>query len=194
MTITGISSITGVSSITFSSALTYATWNPSDKYSNVILSGGNLTATVDGSGVDIFQGVRANQSLAGDIYWEILATTANSNLVGVSTTGASLTDKVGGDAFGWGYGEDGIMYHNGSSVAFGATYTNGDIISFRYSQSGNTLAAYKNDVLQYTFTGVTGTVYPSASFNKFNTSVLTANFGNSSFTYTIPPGYTGLYS
>jgi len=86
---------------------------------------------------------------SGKWYWEVKATDVN----GVTAIGVTMphywdTDyTLGGCIY---YGQTGQRYNNSSAGAFGATYTDGDIISFALDMDATppTMEVYKNNVSQ----------------------------------------------
>ena len=86
---------------------------------------------------------------SGKWYWEVKATDVN----GVTAIGVTMphywdTDyTLGGCIY---YGQTGQRYNNSSASAFGATYTDGDIISFALDMDATppTMEVYKNNVSQ----------------------------------------------
>lgn len=177
-------------------ATTYATWNPSDKSTDVSLSGGNLV--VAKSLQNWPGGVRSTIGKAsGKWYWEVTVTTAHADrtyCVGAATASASLVSTAGcfgaADNLGWSYyGNTGNrIYSTNTSAACGATYTTGDVIGLALDVDAGTLAYYKNGSLQCTQTGLTGTIYAGANVYD-TTGSLTANFGASAFSYSVPAGF-----
>ena len=60
-------------------SITYATWNPSDKGTNITLSNGNLTVAKGNAG---WESVRATIGVSsGKWYWEVTANTYVSGAV-----------------------------------------------------------------------------------------------------------------
>lgn len=173
-------------------ALVYATWNPSDKYSGVILSGGDLIATNDG--VSQNEPVRATVGKsAGLWYWEI----TGANNVGISTTALTMVagNYPGAASGSYGYNKTGIRISNGSSAAYGTTFSPSDVIGIALDLSAGTLTFYKNGVSQgVAYSGLSGTFYPTCSVFGTSEPVCTANFGGSALTYSPPPGHNpGIY-
>lgn len=175
-------------------ATTYATFNPADKGSNIVLSNGNLTATTASS----FQSVRSNVSKTkGKWYWEVTLNHIDGFAGGIGLFGANLNDFVGDDASGWGYYENGNKFHTGSSVAYGSSYVAGDVIGVALDMDGGTVAFYKNGVAQGTaYTGLSGRMYAMNSINaNGGNAVVTANFGATAFSFSVPSGFNaGLFS
>jgi hypothetical protein len=172
------------------SAATYATWNPSDKSASITLSNGNLTA-VQGGTNGVFQSVRSTiGKSSGKWYWEYTAV-GNGRMASIALSTAGLTATyLGADANGWGfYGGDGKKYNNATGVAYGTTFTAGDVISVALDMDAGTVIFYKNGVSVGTaFTGLTGTMFAGIS-NDTNNDGFTANFGATALTYTPPSGY-----
>lgn len=170
--------------------LTYATWNPSDKGANIVLSGGDLTAaTTSSSG-----GVRSTiGKSSGKWYWEVTVNTAGQTLIGVANSSASLSVYPGSSSGAWTYYcIDGNKYNAGPKGAYGTSYTNGDVIGVALDMDAGTVTLYKNGVSQgVMFSGLTGALYAIVGCSA-NTSSNTANFGASAFTYTPPAGHSGL--
>lgn len=162
-------------------------WNPADKGSTVVLSGGDLTMTA-GPGTG---GVRAIASKAsGKWYFEVTATTlgAGGLVIGVSRATAGQ-GYPGQDAHGIGYYSTGSKVASAVTTAYGAAYVNGDVISVLYDADARTIAFWRNGVAQPTIpTGLVGELLPMVGA-IFGTGVATANFGATSFVYTMPAGY-----
>ena len=112
--------------------------------------------------------------------------------VGICKANVNLSNYLGGDANGWMYyNGDGNKYTNGTAVAYGATYTGGDIIGIAFDADIGTLTFYKNGVSQgAAFTGLTDGPYFFAigSFTTYGYF----NFGQRPFAYTPPAGYKKL--
>lgn len=178
------------------------TWNPDDKNANFTLSNGNLTAT---SAVSGKKSIRATVSKnANKYYWEISvdAGTANRIHTGVANASMPLSYYVGQDANSWGYySNDGKTYHNGTYASYGDSYTVGDIIGVAIDITAGKMWFSKNGVWQNSgdpvagtgeaFSGISGDLYPAHCCYWVNTAV-TASFMASSFTYSIPSGFTVL--
>lgn len=165
------------------------TWNSADKGAAVILSNGDLTASTTGS----WHTVRANISKSsGKWYWEQkLVSGARVGMIGVGTSGATLTFYIGSDTMGWSmYCDNGNKVTNSVSVAYGTACAVNDIIGIALDLDGDTISFYKNNTLIGTaFTGLTGTYYPAISPNE---GKWTANFLNTSLVYSPPAGYSAL--
>lgn len=179
-------------SVTPTGAVTYATWNPADKHASIALSNGNLTAT--GSTPE-YRSIRATTSkTAGKWYWEVTPQSAGSIwTISIATSAALLDTFIGANTDGYGYLQDGKLYH-GSGPAYGATFVANDVIgvALDLDASPRTVRFYKNGVAQPVQNiDLVGAVYPAATVNGY-TAAATVNFGASAFAYTPPAGHSGL--
>jgi len=164
-------------------------WNLLDKGPDVTLSGGDLVATI----VAAYSYVRGttSHSNTGDWYFEVTVSGSSTrHLVGIALSSAPLTNYPGSDVNGYGYyGFNGELYNGGSLGAYGATYTDGDVIGVRLNSG--TLTFYKNGVSQGpAAVGLTGNWFPiyGPGINT-GTHVGTINAGSSSFG-SLPSGST----
>lgn len=173
-------------------AKTYATFDPLQTV-NVALSGGDLVATTTANGGAL---VLANQGVSsGRHYWEYTVTSGDSYYalgIGqspVTSLGAWLGANAG---TGWAYWSDGNK--TPYATPYGAAFTTGNVIRCMLDMDVGTLEFYLEDVSEgIAFTGLTGTWYPG--WSCYNTgAVLTANFGASPFSYSVPAGFnSGVY-
>lgn len=175
-------------------------WNPSDKNGNVVLSGEDLTTTMnDGN----WGGVRDTISKSsGKWYWEICIDTAERHVPGIGTSAAILTSYVGKDAFGYGYYDsNGKKIHNNAEVAYGDSFTAGDIIGTALDLDNGKIWWSKNGVWQASgnpitgtnpaFTGIVGTFFPMLSEKSVGTAA-TARFIATDFTHSPPAGFSAI--
>lgn len=173
---------------------TYTTWNPSDKTSNVALSGGNLVATTSGFAGSGVRSVIGKSS--GKWYWEITITTMDDVYAGVSSSGGSL-DPAWYYTTGMGWsGTSGSLYKNNTVVGSPGTYTTGNVLGFALDMGAGTLELFKNNVSAGSFSSLpSGTLHAVCGAGLSGGSgVITANFGASALTYAPPSGYNaGLY-
>jgi len=170
------------------------TWNPLDKGPNVTLSNGDLTMASSTGAVN--GNVRANQGVSsGKWYWEIKFISGAYSMIGIGDGLASLTSMSYTSNSVRLYYVNGFKYPGG--VAYGAAYAINDVIGVALDMDVGTLTFYKNGVSQGTaFTNINTMglpIYPYQSSGSSTDSYsVTANFGATTFAYTIPDGYTAL--
>jgi hypothetical protein len=129
---------------------------------------------------------------SGKHYWEYTIQTANQReTLGILTPSAGLTNYVSSNVGGFAYFSfDGTKGNNGWT-AYGASYTNGDVISVLLDMDAKTLTFWKNGVSQgQAFSGLSGTYH--AAFGGGSSGFAeqaTVNFGASAFAHTPPAGY-----
>jgi len=176
-----------------------AIWNSADKDANIILSGGDLTATTNADGWD---SVRSNLSVsAGKWYFEITVDLATNGYIqiGIADSGVSLSGEPGTDADGYAYrGLSGDKMNNNVWTAYGDTFITGDIISVAIDMDTGKLWWGKNGTWQASgdpaagtneaYDGIAGDFYAILCLYG-NTWAATANFGASAFTYSVPSGF-----
>lgn len=168
----------------------YATWNPLDKQStNITVSNGNLTASM---GL-VAESIRATMGMTtGKWYWENTITSRTGGLsVGILNAAASLNGHIGQNANGWAMWYDGRKVNNNTFVAYGSSYTTGDIIGVSFDADARELIFYKNGVSQgVAYTGIAVDTYFPAMGN--GNSTVDVNFGQRPFAYTPPTGFKAL--
>ena len=173
----------------------------------VTVTSGSLVAekTTLNTNWDWLRGTRGVSS--GKWYWEITVDTmlARYLMVGITAYVNTSTTYVGANSQGWGYyAYNGNKWHN-SSTAWGSIYnavatigialdmdnhnlyiTSGDGNWQQSQDPSNDLNPFANDLL-------TGTkMYPSVDLYHVGDKV-TANFGATSFQYSVPSGYTAIH-
>ena len=166
----------------------YAVANPLDKSTNVTVTNGNLTVSTAVTNA----GIRGSMYVSsGKYYWEATCTTkTNYPNLGIADAAWGLTN-VGSTSGSYGYATDALKYNNGSSTAYGATYTTGDVIGVALDLDAGTLVFYKNNASQGTaYSSLSGTFAPA--FAGQASDVWNVNFGQRPFTYTAPSGYVAL--
>lgn len=191
-----------------SAAQTFATWNPSDKNANVVLSGGNLTATTTSGN---YSSVRSTIGVSsGKHYFEYKYTTivGNDAMPGIALSTMSLADAQypGLAATSWGvYTPTGNKLHNGTNVAYGTAYAVNDVVMIALDMDNGKVWWGKNGTwfnsgdpaagTNAAFTsGITGTMYAAVCVNS-NMPIVVANFGATAMAYTAPTGFRqGLYT
>jgi len=121
----------------------------------------------------------------------IAQTSGMGMMAGVSRSIQS--GHVGSTSDGYGYRYAGDKYNSNSGSAYGASYTDNDVIGVALDLDNGTLVFYKNGASQ-------GTAYsslPSGTYffglSGYHTSTqAVANFGQRAFAYTAPSGFKAL--
>jgi SPRY domain len=175
------------------------TWNPSDKSANITLSGGNLTAT--GTTVACVRTISSH--LSGKYYFEVTATSVGTNAgIGIANSTHALTAYLGSDTASISYDKNGGIFYNNANIYANGAYVNGNVICVAVDidngkiwwriGSGN----WNNSGTANPATNTGGiTLSPSGPYfpciqTETGGDVVTANFGDSSFTGTVPSGFT----
>jgi hypothetical protein len=166
------------------------TWNPADKSASVSLSGGNLVMSATAGGYHAARATAGKSS--GKWYWEVTSGNSDGQWgVGIGSSGQTL-DPNGGLSNLEGsrvyLGANGNKYT--PEVGYGAATFLG-LIGVKLDMDSGTLELLLNNVsMGVLVSGLVGTFYPYAFVNAAaNPSSLTANFGASAFSYSLPPGY-----
>ena len=182
--------MTDVPTLTDEDTANFAVLNPINKTGGT-LSQANLYY-YGGAGPTSYVAMSTIGMTEGKFYAEWLFESGTYSDVGICKANVNLSNYLGGDANGWMYyNGDGNKYTNGTAVAYGATYTGGDIIGIAFDADIGTLTFYKNGVSQgAAFTGLTDGPYFFAigSFTTYGYF----NFGQRPFAYTPPAGYLKL--
>ena len=171
----------------------YAVLNPLWKSSILTLAGANLNVTSSGVTGSALSTIAME---SGKYYCEATINTgSDATIVGIAnsllnptTTSISATGGVGY------YGNNGEKYVNGTSSAYGATYTTGDIIGIALDITAGTITFYKNNTSQGAIThGLTGPFYFATSDASSGSNIDQSwNFGQRPFSYTPPSGFVRL--
>lgn len=168
---------------------TPTTWNPSDKSSQITLSGGDLTSEIGTSGIGGVRSVVGKSS--GKWYWEATIAGTGPWFVGIARSDDSMTTYT---SAGVGYYSDGRTFDNDRGyAAYGPSYTAGDVLGFLLDMDAGTFKVYKNnaDPGGTARSSLSGTFYAyRAQLSDGTGHPMTHNFGASAFTYTPPAGYT----
>ena len=167
--------------------------SPSSSGGSWYTQNGNLSLVRNGGGW--ITGIATIGVTSGKWYWEVIPqNTGGLFTIGLAKDGYDWTTYLGSDAFGWSYeGGGGVKYTNGSSSAYGATYTTNDVIGVAFDADAGTLTFYKNNTSQgQAFSGLTsGPYYPASGVSNLNTTAV-FNFGQRPFAYTPPAGFKSL--
>jgi len=182
---------------------TAVTWNPSDKATEITLSGGNLIAgRTSATG---WKSVRATLARsAGKYYCEaVVGGTSGSAMIGLVLAGSTVNDYPGSAANDTGYLSNGDKYTAGiQTSAWGASYTTGDVIGIAYDAGTGNFWFSKNNVWQHSGDPATGlnaagsftsgsVRYPMVALYQDATSrTWTGHFKASDLTYSPPTGFS----
>lgn len=166
----------------------YCVLNPLDKGAGTV-SNGNLTHTQTGGSS---AGIRCTTALptTGKWYWEAVPTGLAQQGIGIAASNAALSGSLPVTGTLVHYQENAQKNVNGTTTAYGATYTANDVIGVAYDADANSITFYKNNVSQGAITPTSGVTYFPwiAGYN----SVVDINFGQRPFTYTPPSGFKAL--
>jgi hypothetical protein len=178
----------------------YCTANPLITFTSgspaMALLDGNLNITRGGSGWGMCGSTIAVST--GKWYWEatLVQSGSGDGILGIHKTNTTLYQIVGysGDPEGYAYGGSGSKYNNTTGTAYGASFTNGDLIGVALDLDAGTLTFYKNNSSQGTaFSSLSGEFYPAfSSDNSTGVGAWLANFGQRPFSYTPPTGFVSL--
>lgn len=179
---------------------TAVTFDSTTKNSFITLSVGDLkasTTTGNGGGA-----VSTTAKTTGKWYVEFKfneLSGTNSNMIGIVDPGFVAAQVTGNGGVMGGtnsyayYSNNGNRYSQGTSGAYGASYTTNDIIGVAFNGDAHTIEFFKNGASQGVLSSVTTTSYHVGVSNIYaaaGTTSFTANFGASTFVYAPPTGYT----
>lgn len=171
----------------------YATWNPLQQSvlaGTQTLSNGNLDTQTTLGAVNATFFVSS-----GKWYWESTLTSGTSFAVTGIGQGSS-TNYPGFSSTSYGYIFNGNKINNDTQVAYGATYTTGDVIGIALDldSSTTTLTFYKNGVSQgVAYSGISGLFAPRIGNGTSGSQASwSTNFGQRPFAYTAPSGFKAL--
>jgi hypothetical protein len=186
-------SMTDVPTLTSATEANFCVMNPLSQGTTISLSSANLNTSVGSATWNSAFGTLGVSS--GKYYWESTLLTSSGADAGVgisSNTSGSANSYLGVDANSWAYyGNNGNKRNNDVGAAYGASYTNGDVIGVALDLDAGTLTFYKNNTSQ-------GTAYSSLPANTYfpavtnNNSSFATNFGQRPFAYTPPTGFVAL--
>ena len=190
-------------SATLTSASMFSTVNTP---SAITLSNGNLTAQQNTPSGNWYTAISNTSHNTGKYYFEMVSTTNDdaSMLIGLGTAAISLASYPGADPYGWGIWANrsaGVYtYHNGSALAYGTTpLVGGGVARVAVDFAAGKMWFGLDGVWigsgdpatganpSYTFTAGTTLFAVAGLFN--NVQVITANFGATAFSYSVPSGF-----
>lgn len=191
--------------LAFASGAAATTWDPANKSSKITLSGGDLVATQNSTGV---AGVRsvANHS-TGKYYMECTLTTKTGGADddGVGVVNASFTlggSYVGSTNNGAAVYDGGSVYRSSGVVATIASFATGNVVCMAIDTTAR-LAWWRTNGGNWNNNGaadpatgangidisvVTGALYAAVEADTVN-AVWTANFGATAYAQAVPSGY-----
>jgi hypothetical protein len=174
----------------------YAVLNPLSPLASGAYSDGNLRFT---TGTTDCIGIASIGPQSGKWYAEITATTvvgsADAAIGVVGLPPSSITTDLRFVANGYSYLNSGNKANNGTSVAYGATYTSGDVIGVALDLDTSDVEFFKNGVSQgVAYSGLSGPfTFAMGDLSGANGgTVFDCNFGQSPFAYTPPAGFLAL--
>ena len=185
-------SMTDVPTLTSATAANYATLNPLAVDADVTLSNGNLNFSCTSAGLGGTIGTIAVTS--GKWYWEVTPTSGPTGFaLGIAKLPLSAYDANQTGTY---------LYLNGGNKrlspstdsAYGASYTDNDVIGVALDMDAGTVTFYKNNASQGTaFSSLSGefTAWVQDGSNGV-ASVANINFGQQPFQYSAPSGYKAL--
>jgi hypothetical protein len=162
----------------------YCTMNPLQNPSGVTVSNGNLDMVTPNNSITGLYGTFGVSS--GKWYWEFTQTAYTID--GAPRVG--IANGIGGTF--WTYNWNATKQTGGTSVSYGATFTNNDVIGVALDIDSGTLTFYKNGTSQGTaYTGLAaGTYFPLFwEVGTVDTYTANVNFGQRPFAFSAPAGY-----
>lgn len=124
------------------------TWNPSDKSSNITLSGGNLTELSAAGGSNCIVRATGSISVGRKVYFELFILSGGNGAIGIDDGMTSYTSFVGmTGSFGWGYYFSfADIFHNGffGSTSLSASTGNTVSIAIDNTMGASTMTIYVN--------------------------------------------------
>jgi hypothetical protein len=185
--------------LTSATVANYCVGNPINNSAsgNITFSQANLALTIGVSAQ--WRAATATMSVSsGKWYWEVTktnSTTANDAMLGIiaDTVNISGNYPISTSALGYTYLDGGLKGNAGGTTAYGATWTNGDVIGIVFDADTGQLTFYKNGVSQgLAFTVTSGNSYYPAFGGASTIPSYALNFGQRPFTYTAPSGFVAL--
>jgi hypothetical protein len=157
------------------------------------ITNGNLSTTAGDSG-SYAKVLGTFGMTTGKWYWEVTSIAVGTySIIGISDgSPANSSYALGGVTGEIAYLNNGNKYANGSSTAYGASYTTNDIIGVAYDADAGSITFYKNGTSQGAVTGFSGTKYPAVGGYSPTNPQYALNFGQRPFAYTPPTGFVAL--
>ena len=172
----------------------FCTLSPISKHASSSTTNANLTGTTTTASDQMILSTFAVSS--GKWYWEVVSSAQASAgcMVGVRASYLGFAGSLLSETDGYAYYPNGSKYSGAGGAAYGASWTNGDVIGIALDLDSGTIVFYKNNVSQGTaFTGINGTYTPGVSNGGVtSSSTFDINFGQRPFAYTPPTGFLKL--
>ncbi len=179
--------------------MAYATWSPSQKTTDMSVTGSDLVAQViTGAQYNHVRG--SDGKTSGKLYWEITLGSGSASVeaLGVVNESFPVTDGL---TYAGKTTNCLVQYRNGNivkndvPVGTGSGWgTAGDVLCFALDIGGNKMEWKRNNGAWATVTSQlpSGTLYPYfGTAGGGATASMTVNFGATAFVYTPPVGYSG---
>jgi hypothetical protein len=188
-------SLTDVPTLTSETVANYAVYTP---LATVVTGGGTALATLTNGNLtassaaanfyDCFSSF--NIPTTGKWYFEWSVTTVGTNHY------LGIASRLSWTAASRLYQNNGDKISNGTSSAYGATYTSADVIGCAIDMDAGTLVMYKNNTTQGTLASDLVSAAPATGWcvvaEMRGTAAHSINFGQQPFTYTAPSGFLPL--
>lgn len=174
-----------------------------DDNSNYTLTNGDKTAEKNAGG-SAFDHVRVDIEINSEIiYFEMaidVAGSLNHNLLGILNPSTATSKYPGEESDGYGYyGNTGKKYNNATAIAYGNTFTTGDVIGVAYNGNTKKIWFAKNNTWQgagdpvagtgEAFSGISGDKLAAVSCYYVGNKV-TLHSDPAEMTYSAPSGFT----
>ena len=173
----------------------YCTWNST--WSNPTLTNGNLDYTTTTGSTSAIGTIGVS---SGKWYFEITPSTSLS-VIGVAPP-STFNTEIGSTATSYGYLSNGNKFNNGSSTAYGSTYTSNDVIGVALDLDNGKIWFSKNGTWQASgnpaagtnaaFTGISGTFAPTVSRYTSTEQSGSLNCGQRTFSNAAPSGFKAI--
>ncbi len=172
----------------------FCTLNPLKTFGTYTLSNGNLTV----SGSARFDSVGTFAVSSGKWFWEITNTDVGIAYNGILNINQFRTapGAIGSGGVYTHYVYDGTKYRDANpsgASAYGASYTDGDIVGVALNLDDNEITFYKNGTSQGAIT-IPNDLYTAYLYSDSGSYNYSINFGQRAFSYTAPTGYKALNS
>lgn len=178
---------------------TYATWDPTFKNSRIVLSAGDLHASLDIDPGYGWANVGATGSIAAGqkkCFGVIVGGGAGNRMIGFGNLSTSFVDNqfLGFTADSVGFFHPGQVYWNGSGTTYLPAWSPGDFVLLAIDRVNDTVTLYKNGTPGATIAlpAVTGDLFPMGSVEGGAGRYLDGYFDPDTFPYAAPAGFSGV--